>query len=58
MGNDPILRLSQSRVLNLYTMVTIELERITRFELVIQPWQGRVLPLYYIRILILLLSNI
>jgi hypothetical protein len=23
MGNDPILRLSQSRVLNLYTMVTI-----------------------------------
>ena len=27
-----------------------DLERITRFELVIQPWQGRVLPLYYIRI--------
>ena len=25
MGNDPILTLSQSAVLNLYTMVTIEL---------------------------------
>lgn len=23
------------------------MEQVTRFELVLQPWQGRVLPLYY-----------
>ena len=42
MGIDPMLRLSQSRVLPLHHNHH-KLERISKFELELQPWQGRVL---------------
>ena len=41
MGIDPMLRLSQSRVLPLHH--NHHMERISKFELELQPWQGRVL---------------